>query len=179
MFTPNKNLPNILSFIRLLMVPLFIWLFFSGLPLWVAGVVFLVAGITDILDGHIARKYGYITKLGRVLDPLADKLMQVSAFVCLAIAGIIPVWVISILAAKELCMLLGGAGMLKKYRDVPPSNKLGKAASMLFYFITLAVIIFDMSGTLQVVLLGGALALSVLAMVIYYFQAKKYAESKK
>jgi len=179
MRAPNKNLPNILSFIRLLMVPLFIWLFFSGAPLWAAGIVFLVAGITDILDGHIARKYGYITKLGRVLDPLADKLMQVSAFACLAIAKIIPYWVISILAAKELCMLLGAAIMLKKIQDVPPSNKWGKAASTLFYFITLAVIIFDMSGTLQVVLLGGALALSVAAMVIYYFQAKRYAESKK
>ena len=176
--TPNRNLPNILSFIRLLMVPLFVWLFFSGLPLWAAGTVFLLAGITDVLDGHIARKYGFITKLGRVIDPLADKLMQVSAFACLAIAKIIPVWVISILAAKEFCMMLGAALMLRKVKDVPPSNKFGKAASALFYFITLAVIIFDMSGTLQVVLLGGALALSVLAMVIYYIQAKRYAAKK-
>ena len=160
------------------MVPLFIWLFFSGQPYWMAGMVFLLAGITDVLDGYIARKYGYITKLGRVIDPLADKLMQVSAFLCLAIAKIIPVWVILILAAKEFCMMLGAALMLRHLGDVIPSNKWGKAASALFYFITLAVIIFEMSGALQVILLGGALFVSVGAMFVYYLQAKKFVEGK-
>ncbi len=168
------NIPNTLSFIRLLLVPVFAVVFFSDSPnalLW-AGIIFFVAGITDIADGYIARKYNQITKLGRIIDPLADKLMQITAFVCLTIAEIIPVWVILILVAKELILVGGGALVLKKVKDVPPSNKYGKAASLVFYFITIAVIVFDMSDTLKVVLLGGGLALSVLALVIYAYQGR-------
>lgn len=168
---PNKNLPNILSFIRLLMVPLFVWLFFSGVGLWAAGLVYLAAGATDVLDGRIARKYNYITKLGRIIDPAADKMMQIAAFACLAVAKIIPLWVVIVLAAKEVLLLLGGWLMLKQLGDVPPSNKMGKLSTLVFFIITLAVIIFDMPGVFKTALLCVGLAFSLLALVIYYVQA--------
>ena len=90
---------------------------------------------------------------GATLPPV----YQVSAFACLAIGGIIPVWVILILAAKELVQMTGGWLLLRRYHDVPPSNKYGKAASAVFYFVTIAVIVFDMPRILQICLLGGAL----------------------
>ncbi len=175
------NIPNILSILRLLLVPVFIILFFSDVPnalLW-AGFVFFFAGITDIADGYIARKYNMITKLGRILDPLADKLMQISAFVCLAIGGIIPPWVILVLAAKELTLVAGGAIVLKRIKDVPASNIYGKAASLVFYFITIAVIVFPMSDLLKTILLGGGLALSVLALVMYAYGGRKLLRKTK
>ncbi len=170
------NIPNILSFLRLLLVPVFIVLFFSDIEnsLYWAGFVFFFAGVTDIADGYIARKYNMITKLGRIIDPLADKLMQLSAFVCLAIAGIIPHWVISVLVAKELILVAGGALVLKKVKDVPSSNIYGKGASLVFYFITIAVIIFPMSDMLKAILLGGGLFLSILALVMYALSGSRF-----
>lgn len=88
------NVPNALSIFRLLLIPVFCAVFFRDTPnsgLWAAG-VFLLAFITDIADGYIARKYNQITKLGRVLDPLADKLMKAAAAVCLVVAGHAPLW---------------------------------------------------------------------------------------
>ena len=170
------NIPNALSFLRLLLVPVFAIVFFSDAPNaynW-AGFIFAFAGFTDILDGYIARKYNQITRLGRIIDPLADKLMQVTAFVCLTISDIIPVWVIFILVAKELTLLGGGAIVLKKVKDVPPSNKYGKAASFVFFLLTIAVIVFPMTDLLKALLLGGGLALSILALVMYALSGRKF-----
>ena len=169
-----RSIPNILSFIRLGLVPLFVWLFFCVKSLLWAGVVFTAAGMTDVLDGIIARKTGSITRLGRIIDPLADKLMQITAFTCLAIAEIIPAWVILILAAKEFVQLCGGWILLRSFHDVPPSNKFGKAASVVFYFVTISIIIFDMPDTLQITLLCGSLALSILALIAYTRVAQRY-----
>jgi len=166
------NIPNALSLLRLILVPVFAIVFFSDIngAYLIAGFIFLFAGVTDVLDGHIARKYNQITKLGRIIDPLADKLMQVTAFVCMTIAGMIPAWVILILIAKEATMLIGGAIMLKRANDVPPSNVFGKAASAVFYFITLLIIAFPIPELVSKIMLLCALALSVLALVIYAYR---------
>ena len=86
-----KNIPNILSFIRLCLVAVFAVLFFSGYTGW-ALIVFLVAGATDVIDGFLARRYNWITNLGKILDPLADKTMQCMVLVCLCIDKYIPWW---------------------------------------------------------------------------------------
>ena len=81
-----KKVPNILTGLRLLMVPLFWWAYFEN-HMW-GGAVFILACITDVVDGVIARKFDAITKVGMLLDPLADKLMQISAVTCLFLSGI-------------------------------------------------------------------------------------------
>ncbi len=167
-----RNVPNALSFLRLALVPVLVWLFFSGAALYWAGGVYLFAGATDVLDGYLARRNGQVTRLGRIIDPLADKLMQLAAFACLAVRGFIPGWAILILAAREFIILLGGYIMLRRTRDVLPSNKFGKAASALFYVVTIAVIVFDMPQTLRITLLSGALLFSIAALLIYYRQAR-------
>lgn len=170
-----KSIPNILSFIRLGLVPLFVWLFLSAKSLFWAGLVFALAGVTDVLDGRLARHWNVVSRLGRIIDPLADKLMQLSAFACLAAAAIIPVWVIAILLCKEGIQLCGGWLILRRYGDVPASNIFGKAASTLFYFVTISIIIFDMSAGLRNALLCGSLALSLLALLQYGGVARRYA----
>ena len=140
-----KNIPNILSAFRLLLVPLFPIVFFSELPnarFWAAG-IFLLAGATDVLDGYIARKYQWITPLGRMLDPLADKLMQTTALVTLTVAGSLPVWFCLLYLLKELFMGVGGLRLYKKISDVIPANRYGKIAVAFFYLVILAVIFFD------------------------------------
>ena len=81
------NLPNILSLIRLCAVPLVPLAYFSDLPgaNWIAAAIYLAAAMTDVLDGYIARKFNLITRLGRVLDPLADKMMAFCVLVCIII----------------------------------------------------------------------------------------------
>jgi len=175
------NVPNALSFLRLLLVPVFVLVFFSDVPgalYWAAG-IYLFAGLTDIVDGAIARKFNMITRLGRVIDPLADKLMQVAVFVCMAVKGFIPVWVILILAAKEAVLLVGGAKILHVRKDIPSSNIYGKAAACIFYAVTLAIIVFRMPQWLDITLLSGALSLSIAALLIYWFRNRHLLYGKE
>ncbi len=125
----NLNLPNVLTMIRLLLIPVTIVLIVEDEMIW-AFAVFITACLTDLLDGYIARKYNKKTKLGTWLDPLADKLMAVSVIVVFTIRGILPWFVMAIVFLKELLMLIGGFIVLRK-GSVTPSNKFGKIAALL------------------------------------------------
>ena len=162
-----RQLPNIISGIRLILVPVFAWVFFSGKPLWQAGLLYLIAGLSDLLDGYLARRNGWTSGLGKVLDPLADKLLQLTGFVCLAIRRLIPLWALWIVLVKELLMLSGGSVLLKKDGEVPPSNGFGKFASFVFYMVTLVFLVLHPGRALQTVILAIALLCSVCAFGIY------------
>lgn len=135
------NIPNVLTTFRFLLIPIFIYAYFSfgANGLYYAVLIFLLAGITDILDGHIARKYNMITKWGKILDPAADKAMQLAVLACLCISGIIPYWVAAIILAKELLMTIGGITLYKK-EIVVSSSWFGKLATVIFYFVVIMVI---------------------------------------
>ena len=137
-----KNIPNILSIIRILLIFVFVYTFFALDSLYVALLVFLVAGATDVVDGYLARRYNWITTLGKILDPVADKMMQFAALICLLIKGLIPWWFAAIFFAKELTIL--GAGLLViKRRDVAVVSKwYGKVAVCVFYATIAVTIIF-------------------------------------
>ena len=103
--TPTTmNLPNILTIIRIVLVPVFLLLIFSN-SLYVATIVFAVAGLTDLIDGIIARKYGSVTRFGANLDPVADKLLLSSAFIALSIKEFIPLWLAIIVVARDSIMI--------------------------------------------------------------------------
>lgn len=127
------NIPNFLSLFRLVLVPCFAVIFMSSLEhaSLLAGIIFVLAAVTDAADGYIARKYKKITKIGRILDPLADKLLQLTAISCLALKSIIPMVFFIIFVAKEALMILGGMLMVNKMNDVMPSNLLGKILTTL------------------------------------------------
>lgn len=134
------NIPNILTAVRLLLVPAFFIVFFSSIPdaTFFALLIFLFAGLTDFLDGYIARKYNMVTKWGSILDPLADKLMSISVLTALTIKGIIPSWVLIVLGIKELLMICGAAILYKKGAYVP-AQIYGKVATVLFYISVLSL----------------------------------------
>ena len=149
------NIPNLLSIFRILLVPAFAAAFFRGgenSHLWSTG-IFLLAGLTDVVDGYIARRFGQITMLGRFLDPLADKLMVMTALVCCTIGGVIPLWAVLLFAGKECAQGLCGLVLFKKMRDVPPSNILGKAGTVLFYLTIALTLVFRVGATTQLILL--------------------------
>ncbi|HEY8077355.1 MAG TPA: CDP-diacylglycerol--glycerol-3-phosphate 3-phosphatidyltransferase [Labilithrix sp.] len=98
------NLPNLLTFGRIVMIPLCLWFLDKDTPLsgfW-AGIVFTAAALTDVLDGYLARKLGVVSVLGKLLDPLADKLIVMSCLVWMVPMGRIPAWVVVVLVGREL-----------------------------------------------------------------------------
>ena len=112
------NLPNILTLVRIAMVPVVILFFILDEPFWALG-IFLLAGFTDVLDGWIARKYNLITAFGQVMDPLADKLMLMTTLICLYITGRVPLAVPIIVVVKEWTMITAAALL---YRKNPQAN---------------------------------------------------------
>ena len=123
------NLPNALTILRLLLIPVFVLLIFRDQMMW-ALAVFVFASLTDILDGWIARKYSLITDFGKLADPLADKLMVLSVMVSLGVKGIAPWSAILILFIKEALMMLGGLLLLRK-KVVVSALPAGKAAQFI------------------------------------------------
>lgn len=163
-----KNLPNLLSAVRLLMVPVFIALYKKEYVIW-AVIVFIAAGLTDILDGHIARKYNCTSTVGKVLDPLADKLMQLSAFVCLYLSGLIPMWMPVIYFIKELATVIGAAFVFKKSKFVVKSNVFGKAATVLVFAAVFVIALFGnrLSPTVITVICAAVCLYFVFSCVMY------------
>ena len=186
LFTNVWNVPNTLTIIRMILIPVFVVLFFKGYKM-AALAVFCAASLTDMLDGYLARKLNQITDFGKLFDPLADKLMVITAMVCQTFWGPLPLVAVLIVAAKELMMVLGGMYMLSK-NVVVYSNYFGKAAQVGFIaslilsffhdrFLEGNVALWGM--TPDIILLWITVALSVVAMVIYAAGAIKTINKKE
>jgi CDP-diacylglycerol--glycerol-3-phosphate 3-phosphatidyltransferase len=106
METPTMNVPNLLSISRILAVPVFIVLMLEPTPLraLLAGIVFSIASATDWLDGYLARKWGQVTKIGKLLDPIADKILVASALIILVDIARIPAWVAIVIIGREIAI---------------------------------------------------------------------------
>jgi CDP-diacylglycerol--glycerol-3-phosphate 3-phosphatidyltransferase len=99
----NLNLPNILSTFRFLVIPVLVFMADSNKPLInsIAALLFLVASLTDIVDGYIARKYNIVTNMGKILDPLADKLLVLVILIMLIPVGRVPAWMVALIVFRE------------------------------------------------------------------------------
>lgn len=126
-----KHVPNILTIIRFLLIPFIIY--FLAINQYIIGVIlFIISGITDVVDGAIARKFNFITDFGKLMDPLADKLTQISVLATLMFKNLIPVWILVIVIVKEAVMIAGASFLYG--RDVVVSSKwFGKLATVLFF----------------------------------------------
>lgn len=165
-----RHLPNILSGIRLILVGVFIWLFRAGryLP---ALSVFVFAFFTDVLDGQIARANGWVTNIGKLLDPLADKLMTLAALVCIYFGKHKTVYLILFLlmAVKEILMVAGGIFMVKR-SVVAMADWPGKLATGLFAVgVMLSLLSFLMLNVepWNLYILAAATAMSYFALIYY------------
>ncbi len=126
-----KHVPNILTIIRFFLIPVIVACLVQGDYIQ-AVVILTLSGLTDILDGFIARKFNFITNFGKLMDPLADKATQLSVLTVLALQNIIPMWILVIVVLKEFAMI-SGASFLYGKEFVVSSRWYGKLATVLFY----------------------------------------------
>ena len=169
------NVPNVLTIIRLALIPVFVVLHAVALEK-LALLTFCVASFTDWLDGHIARKYNLITDFGKLMDPLADKLMVCTALIMQGLRGYFPVVAIIIVIIKELVMIYGSSYMLA-HDVVVYANIWGKLAQC--SFILALVLSFwhkdftAMNFPIDRVCLWIAVGIAVIALVDYTLAALK------
>lgn len=167
-----KNLPNILSSIRIFLVPIFIAVYFmdrtpGNMKLY-AAIVYAAASATDFLDGFIARKYNLISKLGKILDPLGDKLMTLAVLTCITIDQVIPVWAVLVAIVKEALMLIGGMILRKKDGgEIPASNIIGKASTVVFFVVCVTLMLFRIPDNIAIIMISSAIALMLIALFSY------------
>ena len=181
------NVPNLLTMIRMALIPVY-WVLFMQDHRYIALAVFIAASLTDLADGYIARKYDLITDFGKLMDPLADKLMVISVMLSLAIKGLAPWAALAILVAKEITMVVGGL-ILLRMDVVVYAVKIGKYAQALVVASLLSCFfgdwfieqgILSASLPLHTVLVWCAVALTLCALCVYIQRAiRLYHEAKE
>lgn len=126
------NLPNLLTTMRFLLIPVYIGIFASGhmIP---AFLIVVAAGVTDVLDGFIARRFGQVTAMGEMLDPLADKLMLITVILSLMLAGHISWWAAGAMFFRDLSMIAAGLFTHFRGKKTLPANWMGKLTTVMFY----------------------------------------------
>lgn len=170
------NIPNILTLVRFLLIPILIY-FIAIDQIILSICTFILSGITDFLDGYIARKYNLISNFGKIMDPLADKLIQFSALVMLGLKGFIPFFIIVVIFIKEVLM---GLGFLILYKNnvIIPALWYGKLTTIIFYAaIILSLIIPNSIYSNSLLIIGVATA--VFALVMYFMNYLKIRKSSK
>ncbi len=169
------NLPNKLTIFRVILIPFFVVLLLFDITAydkWIALTIFIIASLTDFLDGHIARKYNLVTNFGKFMDPLADKLLVCSAMICLVELARIPAWVVIIIIAREF--------IISGFRLVASDNGVVIAASYwgkfktVFQMLMICLMIADLEPLTLVtqIIMWVALALTVVSLVDYLIKNK-------
>ena len=173
------NLPNKLTVVRVIMiVPFVIFMLNAGIAgdasKWIAVSIFIVASLTDLLDGKIARKYNLVTNFGKFMDPLADKLLVCSAMICLVEMGKLPAWIVIIIISREF--------IISGFRLVASDNGIVIAASYwgkfktTFQMLMVIFLIIDLGGvfaTVETILIYVSLALTIISLVDYIAKNKQ------
>ena len=168
------NLPNKLTVVRMVLVPFFVAsLLLSGSNeslKWVALVLFVVASLTDFLDGYIARKYNLITNFGKFMDPLADKILTISGMICLIELGRIPSWIVVIIVAREF-IISGFRLIATEHGIVIAANYWGKWKTT-FQMIMIILMIVNLPALAMVtqIVMWIALALTIISLITYIQQ---------
>jgi cardiolipin synthase (CMP-forming) len=166
------TVPNLLSFLRLGLVPVFVWLMLAGRPEW-ALTVFVFASVSDALDGFLARVLDQRSKVGAILDPVADKLLGFTALLMLVATGLLPLWLLLLLLVRDGTMLLGAIAVRRKGLELPSTpSRIGKYATLTL-FATIVLALAAASPHAPPELLGWVMAVGALAglcVVLSYLQ---------
>ena len=179
------NLPNKLTMFRVILIPFFVFFllapYFEGYGNYVAVAIFIVASLTDLLDGKIARKYNLVTNFGKFMDPLADKLLVCSAMICLVELKLLPAWIVILIIAREF--------IISGFRLIASDNGIVIAASYWGKFKTtfqmLMVIVLLLNFDLPVfhilgtVLIWIATILTLVSLIDYIMKNKDVLKDQK
>lgn len=171
------SIPNLITLGRILLVPLVVWAISSG-TMWIAFVLFVVAGVSDAVDGFLAKRYNMTTDLGRYLDPLADKALIVSIYLALGINGTIPRWLVILVVSRDI-LIVGGIMLSWLMGDplkIKPLwvSKLNTAAQIVFACVVLGSLGFDIKANLlmdvMMVVVTCTTLLSIAAYVVEWMR---------
>ena len=165
------SIPNLITLGRILLVPVVVWAIYSG-AMWIAFVLFLVAGVSDAVDGYLAKRFNMTSVLGAYLDPLADKALIVSIYVTLGIKAIIPGWLVILVVSRDIMIV--GAVMLSWLIGSPVMmkpllvSKLNTVVQIVFACVVLGTLGFGVeANVLTMVLMGLVAALTLLSIAAY------------
>ncbi|UJF16167.1 CDP-diacylglycerol--glycerol-3-phosphate 3-phosphatidyltransferase [Jeotgalibaca sp. MA1X17-3] len=166
-----KYIPNTLTLLRLLMIPFYFVVFYSDHPdsVMQAMYIFILASVTDVLDGYLARKYDVVSKFGMVADPFADKMMQLSVLFTLSHLNILENWFFWFILFKEALQIgLGLVMVSMKPRMIIPANIFGKITTVMI-FITIIIAVLDFSGAFFIQVVVNILAIITVTQYAYQF----------
>ncbi len=185
----TNQIPNYISTFRIVLIPIYVCLFFGVFrmfslePLVSAGIVFIIAGISDAIDGFLARRNHWITDIGKLLDPLADKLLEVVVAICLAIQFGGPFTILStIIVFKEIVMIVGAYLIMSKSKVYVSSVWCGKLATVVWYVLLCVVHFFPAAEAnllLSYFLCIVLILVMNLAFVVYAFNYASQIQSTK
>ena len=177
------NLPNKLTILRIVMIPFFV--LFMLFPVtgpsdkWIAFALFIAASLTDLLDGHIARKYNLITNFGKFMDPLADKLLVCSALICLVELGRIPSWIVIVIIAREF--IISGFRLIASDNGVVIAASYWGKFKTTFQMVMICLMIANMDALslLTNIIMWIALVLTVVSLLDYLIKNRDIMKETK
>lgn len=162
------TIPNLLSFFRICLIPFLVWLYCIRQSFWRTAAVLLLSGITDIMDGFIARRFHMVTALGKVLDPVADKLTQGAMILCLLIRFPRMGMLLAALVLKEVFNGILGALIIRREKQVYGAQWHGKAAtSMLYGMLLIHLVWYDIPSGVSNFLIGSCVVVVMLSLLLY------------
>ncbi|MFV0341314.1 MAG: CDP-diacylglycerol--glycerol-3-phosphate 3-phosphatidyltransferase [Anaerocolumna sp.] len=178
------NLPNKITIARVFMIPIFLVVFLvPGIPQanYIAAAIFIIACLTDALDGYLARKYHLVTNFGKFADPLADKLLVSAALICFVELKLVPAWIIIIIISREF--IISGFRLVASDNGVviAASNlaKLKTTAQMIMSILLILHIDHQIFYVLEQIFIYASLVLTIASLVEYLYKNKNVLSEKQ
>ena len=176
------NIPNLITLGRILLVPIVVWAIATPGAMWIAFVLFVVAGVSDGVDGYLAKRFNMTSELGAYLDPLADKALIVSIYITLGVNNAIPRWLVILVVSRDI-LIVGGiilSWLVGNPLKIKPLlvSKLNTVAQILFACVVLGSLGFDIgASTLTLVLMGLVAILTLLSVPAYLVEWVRHMNS--
>ncbi len=166
------TIPNILSFLRLLMIPVIVWLYGEKQNYLAATAMIILSGLTDVADGIIARKWNMVSDLGKILDPIADKLTQAALIYCLVSKYDWMFPMLILFAVKEIIMGISGLVVIRKTDMVNSAQWFGKLATVVLYAVMSILFLFpgapEAMANLMILACAATILLSLVKYLLFY-----------
>lgn len=165
------TVPNMLSFFRICLIPIFMWLYIGEQDYFWALIILMISGISDIADGIIARKWNMVSDFGKAFDPIADKLTQVAMLFCLASRFNYMIIPLALLVVKEVCTGIAALVSIKRTSTVKGAVWHGKLTTVMIYsMIAIHLIWYNIPPTVSLILVGICVGVMLMSFVMYITQ---------
>lgn len=173
------NLPNKLTLFRIFLIPIFIIVMLLNIPnkFLIACIIFIIASITDAMDGHIARKYNLVTDFGKFMDPLADKLLVISALTCMIEVGLVSSWMVIIIVSRELTVSILRAIAAADGKVIAASG--GGKLKTISQMLSIVILLLGRHFNIESLLLVGWICIFVATLLTLYSGAEYLYKNKE